>query len=189
MVRRATYAIFGGITVNWARVLMAYYSAAVALHRSTMIYCHYWTRVFVWAGISFEREMFTEQGPPPLGASSMRKMGISIDQIQEQPDEPMQKDPHHSPRQYFHDYQHAPAGGGERQASPRWTSEQVTAQGAWGQGHDYGQSSWGEGQDLLRRANGARTVLIQERKDPLSILHRRVIRTIIRPFMRSSGAP
>ena len=97
MVRRATYAIFGGIAVNWARVLMAYYTSAVALHRSTMIYYHLWTRVFAWAEVTFDREMYSEQGPPPLGSSSMRKMGISIDQIQEQPDEPMQEDPHHSP--------------------------------------------------------------------------------------------
>ena len=90
VVRRATYAIFGGIAVNWARVLMAYYSGAVALHRSTIIYCHYLTRVFGWARVPLEREISTEQGPPPLGASSMRKMGISIDQIQEQqPDMPM----------------------------------------------------------------------------------------------------
>ena len=46
VVRTATYAIFGGIQVNWTRVLMAHYSTVVGLQRSTMIYFHYWTRVF-----------------------------------------------------------------------------------------------------------------------------------------------
>ena len=41
IVRRATYAIFGGMQVNWARVIMARYMAAAGLQRSTMIYCHY----------------------------------------------------------------------------------------------------------------------------------------------------